>query len=81
MRVSPSPRNPTDSSAADSTWACAPSIEATAAPGVALGDAVAAAAGWRCWRASLRAFAPVQLTVAVVVTVAVARVRVVMPRT
>lgn len=65
VRVSPFPRSPTDSSAADSTWACAPSTAATAAPGEAMDDAVAAASGWRCWRAGLRAFAPGQVTVAV----------------
>lgn len=75
MRVSPSPRSPTDSSAADSTWACAPSIAATAAPGEVMGDAPAGGIRVEVLAASLRAFAPVQ------VTVAVAGDRVVMSRT
>ncbi|CAM5319118.1 hypothetical protein SBADM41S_11812 [Streptomyces badius] len=79
MRVSPSPRSPTDSSAAESTWACAPSIAATASAGAAKGDTGVAAAGWRRWRASRRAFAPAQVTGTG--ADAVAGDRVVIPRT
>ncbi|CAM5678039.1 hypothetical protein SMICM304S_08408 [Streptomyces microflavus] len=70
VRVRPSPRSPTESSAADSTWACAPSI----APAASAGE-TAGTGPHRCWRPDLRAFASGQ------VTVTVARARVVMDRT
>ncbi|CAM5636148.1 hypothetical protein SCYAM73S_01874 [Streptomyces cyaneofuscatus] len=70
VRVRPAPRSPTESSAADSTWACVPSIAPTASAGERPGTGPD-----RCWRASLRAFASGQ------VTVAYPRARVVMART